>query len=115
MASLPIQLINFPHGIIPMKSFSACRFHYQLPVRSAIQMVLVTIALTAGMTHIASARGICRFWNYRLNLSHLACYSQSDRSPLCRAWAIRNFGSKSINVNEAYQNSVLSNNPFADC
>lgn len=56
MASLPIQLINFPHGIIPMKSFSACRFHYQLPVRSAIQMVLVTIALTAGMTHIASAR-----------------------------------------------------------
>jgi hypothetical protein len=36
--------------------FSTRHFHYQLPVFSAIQMVLVPIVLTAGMTHIASAR-----------------------------------------------------------
>jgi len=36
--------------------FSTRRFHYQLPVFSAIQIVLVPIVLTAGMTHIASAR-----------------------------------------------------------
>lgn len=39
-----------------MKLFPTRYFHYQLPVILAIQMVLATLALTAGMTYVAYAR-----------------------------------------------------------